>query len=135
MTAPSGHRAPQHHPQAQPTSWYDRTGAAGGPRVDDTTGIPRVPAEDGAPHADRPVGTARARTPRTVRTWIAAVIGIVAFLLGAGLSMLVGPIGGAPGGPGGPGGSGDPGTSQQQSGTTGSTGTSGSTSTGTSSGT
>ncbi len=69
---------------------------------------------------------------RTVSARVAAVIGVVAFLLGAGVSMLTGPLlGGGPGGPGGPGGA--PGTSQQQSGT--GSATSGTGSSGTGSGT
>ena len=39
---------------------------------------------------------------RTVSMWIASAIALVAFLLGSGVSLLVGPLGGPPdGGPGG----------------------------------
>lgn len=58
------------------------------------------------------------KTRRTVSARIAAAIGVVAFLLGVGVSMLVGPLLGGPGGPGDGGQGGPPGTSQQ-SGTTG----------------
>lgn len=109
-------------------------------------------ADDDVPTTrHRPVDTAAVPAPatpprRTVSMRIAAAIGVVAFLLGAGLAMLTGPLlGGGPDGPGAPGGPGTPGapggpggapgTSQQQSGTGSSSGTSsaGAASTGTNS--
>jgi hypothetical protein len=112
-TTPSGPRPDLGSPDLGRTgapAWYEAAGQA------PTTDLPT------ARHtaATGPVDTAPARVRRTVSTWVAAVIGIVAFLLGAGLSMLTGPLfgpGGGPGGPGGPGGA--PGTSQQSGSTSG----------------
>ncbi|MCD2192235.1 hypothetical protein LQ327_02345 [Actinomycetospora endophytica] len=87
-------------------AWYDDADAARHRPVEAATSAAPAPAA--------------AKTRRTVSARVAAVIGVVAFLLGTGVSMLTGPLlGGGPGGPGGPGGGpgGAPGTSQQQSGT------------------
>jgi hypothetical protein len=106
-------------------AWYDATSTraprtpVGGTDPDTvrTHAVYGAPA-DAAPAPAPVVG----KTARTVSARIAVAIGVVAFLLGVGVSMLTGPLlGGGPGGPGGP-----PGTSQQsvQQGTTGSTTTS-----------
>lgn len=100
------------------TPWYEH--------ADDPTtrhravGIPATNATAAAPAARR-----------SVSARVAAVIGVVAFLLGAGIAMLTGPLLGLGGGPGGPGGAGGaPGTSQQSG-----TGSSATTSSGTGSST
>jgi hypothetical protein len=72
--------------------------------------------------ADPPATAVRAR--RTVSARVAAVIAVVAFLLGVGVALLAGPLLGPGGGPGGPGGHGGaPGTSQQSGTGTSTTGT------------
>jgi hypothetical protein len=93
-------------PYDQP-AWYDDADAPTSRHQ--AAGTAAVPTTTASPKGAR----------RTVSARVAAAIGVVAFVLGVGLSMLTGPLlGGGPGGPGGPGGAGGaPGTSQQQSGT------------------
>jgi hypothetical protein len=98
-------------------AWYDGSTTA------DTDTV-RTHAVYGAPTDAAPAPVV-GKAARTVSARVAAAIGVVAFLLGAGLSMLTGPLlGGGPGGPG-DGQGGPPGTSQQstqqsvQQGTTG----------------
>ena len=89
-----------------------------------TEQYPRRSSNDPSPATTGPVATAPAAAPaaesrtaragRAVSLKIAAVIGVVTFLLGAGVALLVGgltgPGGTPPDGAGGPGGA--PGTSQ-----------------------
>ncbi|MDL5155826.1 hypothetical protein [Actinomycetospora termitidis] len=109
MTAPTGPQSP---------AWHDTD-----TDTVRTHAVYAAPADQATPAATKPA--------RTVSARIAAVVGVVAFLLGAGLSMLTGPLlGGGPGGPGDGGPGGPPGTSQQ-SGTGADTGTAGTGTTGT----
>ncbi|WP_433800064.1 hypothetical protein [Actinomycetospora sp. CA-084318] len=96
-------------------AWYD-TAATRAPAP--------APENDPATERTQTLGATApvvGKTRRTVSARIAAAIGVVAFLLGVGVSALTGPLLGGPGGPGGPGdgGQGGPPGTSQQSGTTG----------------
>lgn len=107
-------------------AWYDTTSthASRTPVGGTDTDTVRTHAVYGAPADAAPApAPVVGKTARTVSAKVAAAIGVVAFLLGVGVSMLTGPLLGGPGGPGGPdGGQGGPSGTSQQS-TTGSTGT------------
>ncbi|MCD2188904.1 hypothetical protein [Actinomycetospora soli] len=114
-------------------AWYDTASTqAPAPRTPvggaDTDTV-RTHAVYGAPADAAPApAPAVGRTRRTVSARVTAAIGVVAFLLGVGVSMLTGPLLGGPGGPGDGAPGGPPGTSQQ-SGTTGTASGSGATGT------
>ena len=111
--------------RADAPAWYDTAasptaapGRAWAPvGADDPTTRHRAVTD---PPAGATTSASTSRTRRTVSARVTAAIGVVAFLVGAGLAMLTGPLLG-PGGPGGPGGA--PGTSQQTGTSSSTTGT------------